>query len=78
LGVRSLKKWVAGSWDVSYATGDKGIMENYDNGFLGSIDPRPFLDPAIPEYPGPYSLTALSLVNQIKALYQKLSLYNKK
>ena len=71
LGVKIISP-ETGGWDVSYSTGDKGTMENYRNGFLGSVDPRPFLDPKEPEFPPTTNLTAQSIINQIKVLWAKI------
>lgn len=74
LGVREVWNWVSGSWDVSYATGDKGTMLNYSNGFLGSIDVQPFFTNLMPTYdPSKYTLTGQSIINQLKLLYAKLN-----
>lgn len=32
------------TWNIIYPTGDKGIVENYDNGTFGSINPMRFFD----------------------------------
>lgn len=84
LGVRRLRTNIGpnDSWSVSYPSGDKGIMLNYGNGYLGSIDPMPLLSvlpkemlvdvAALLKLEGPKRLTAISLLNQLKTAYEAL------
>lgn len=38
LGLRKIKLWDgSGTWNVTYATGEKGTIENYYNGFFGAV-----------------------------------------
>lgn len=72
----------SGSWTVSYSTGDKGDILDYNNGYFGGIDSLPLFvpetsfgepfDQAIKDSPVENRLTIISILNQIKALYGKL------
>lgn len=73
LGVRKFIPYTGtGSWTVSYATGVKGNIENYGNGFFGAlaISSGDFWDED-PQAPAPVSskeLTIQSLLNSAKQL----------
>lgn len=74
LGVRELEKWVSGNWTIMYPSGDKALIDNYTNGFLGSVDPYPFFISTMPNYdPTKYNLTGQSIINHLKLLYAALN-----
>lgn len=84
IGVREVKKTLPGeTYSVSYLNDQPekritGLMLNYDNGYLGSIDPQPFLSNTVPRYdPSKYGLTGQSIINQLKVLREKLAALQK-
>lgn len=70
-GMRRFKKWISGQWNITYTTGDKGTILNYDNGFKGAIDPAPFLTDTTEEIKQ-LQLTVVSLANKVISLYNEL------
>ena len=41
LGKREVKRWVSGSWNITYLSGTaneiRGVIQNFDNGFFGAL-----------------------------------------
>ena len=55
-------------YNIQYANGIQGTVLNYDNGFLGSIDPAPFIEWDNTQEIKNLQLTVISLANQVIAL----------
>jgi len=73
-GIRELGEWYSGCQGIFYPTGDKFEMKNYNNGYKGSIDPRPFFTEILKdeEQIKALQMTVISLAKQVISLYQQL------
>ena len=59
-------------YNIQYANGIQGTIVNYDNGFLGSIDPAPLIEWDNSQEIRQMQLTIISLANQVIALLNGL------
>lgn len=77
LGLRKVALKTEGTTNILYPSGDKGIIENYENGFFGAVDPTETLTELgwikeETEDIRPLQLTVISLANEVISLLRKL------
>ena len=72
-GMRVFTSWVgSGSYNIQYQSGDRGTIEDYNNGFMGSIDSSLFFDVVPQTNTIELQLTVISLANQAILLLKQL------